>query len=677
MGSQWVGRLVKGVGAGLCLMSILPASRLLDGSKGFAVGDFVSAASSYSQSGFLALAVVLLVGLALWPWATRVLGGLRRFDALSDSRLAFGAGLLGLFASAAFSLVALDGGPLLVDGMSQLVQARLFAAGALAIPSDAPIEFVYYQYLAPSDLGWASQYPPGFSAILAVGMLIGAPWLVGPVVHGATAWLGVRFAGTLFPDDRPVVLVTAGLLALSPFSLALAGAYMNHGVAAFLGLVAVYGALRAEPSGKAAYWGIAAGFSVGLLATVRPLTAVCVAVSAGLAWALTSGAATPSGVLRRMRFPIFAAVAALPPTLALLWFNAKLFGGALSWGYTAAQGPNHGLGFHVDPWGAMYGLSEAFAYSATELRALGAEMAGVPLPLVAWLGVAILFSGARARLLIVPVVWATSLVVAGFFYWHHDLSMGPRLLADTAPAWYVLVAWAVVASVRWAETVKRGAYGGYVRSVSLACLAAALVATPIRLAIYGIEARGRGLMVESIAAPNSVVFVHDSWDSRLAGRLAAMGFRDDEIRMARAAWSSCDLYNRISLLDASPEPSIERLLAGSGQRPLSARTMPSGSVVRTYEGEALSAECQREAGSDFRGISGLPQRSWRGDLPGAERGRAMYVRDMGPERNLRLLRVFPEREVRALIAGEGASPSSLVSYEEGMEVWWGGPGGPP
>jgi hypothetical protein len=100
---------------------------------------------------------------------------------------------------------------------------------------------------------------------------------------------------------------------------------------------------------------------------------------------------------------------------------------------------------------------------------------------------------------------------------------------------------------------------------------------------------------------------------------------------------------------------------------------PSAAGERRWAGERLAAECERQIASDARGVVGLPGLLWQGDLPGLSPRGAMFVRDMGPERNARLLGQFPGRRALVLMP---ASPASrlrepvLVSYDRGSSLLW-------
>src|SRR5712664_2857151 len=68
--------------------------------------------------------------------------------------------------------------PVMVDEIVQLFQARIFAAGTVKAPPPALPEFLTTQHLIVDEHGWYAQYPPGHSALLALGLWVGASWVV-------------------------------------------------------------------------------------------------------------------------------------------------------------------------------------------------------------------------------------------------------------------------------------------------------------------------------------------------------------------------------------------------------------------------------------------------------------------------------------------------------------------
>jgi hypothetical protein len=113
-----------------------------------------------------------------------------------------------------------------------------------------------------------------------------------------------------------------------------------------------------------------------------------------------------------------------------------------------------------------------------------------------------------------------------------------------------------------------------------------------------------------------------------------------------------------------------RLLSDSppNLRPL---VITEGNRVSVDPALELTPECRREVHADRLGIISLAPLLWQGDLPGAESGKPMMVRDLGPETNRRLMAAFPDREPFLLtLTGEGVKPV-LLGYDEGMRLLWG------
>src|SRR5207247_1022622 len=107
--------------------------------------------------------------------------------------------------------------PVMVDEIAQFFQARIFAAGLVKSLPPALPEFFTTQHLIVDEHGWYAQYPPGHSALLALGLWGGAPWLVPILFSLGTIVVAVAFARRIYGEA--VAGVTAALFLLSPFFL--------------------------------------------------------------------------------------------------------------------------------------------------------------------------------------------------------------------------------------------------------------------------------------------------------------------------------------------------------------------------------------------------------------------------------------------------------------------------
>jgi len=200
--------------------------------------------------------------------------------------------LLSIIATLAAFLVADDifeHLPHLEDEMAYLWQARVFAKGQIAIPSPAHANSFFVPFVVDYEGLRFGKYPPGWPAILAVGVLTGMSNWINPLLAGLGVWLTFRLGQKIF--DNRTALLAAGLLITSPFFLINSGSLLSHPFSLFLSLTLAISWVdlffgnaassspslypKREPSPVPAWIKTcAAGFSLGGLAITRPLTAI-------------------------------------------------------------------------------------------------------------------------------------------------------------------------------------------------------------------------------------------------------------------------------------------------------------------------------------------------------------------------------------------------------------------
>ena len=593
---------------------------------------------TYSWGVATGVWTLLVVGVAVLAGAFgggRLSGILARIGRATERPPAWSAaafmGLLGTGLTVAVALAVFQGRPVLNDASVQLLQARYFAAGELAGPPLSMPEFWVMQFMVPTAAGWVSQYPPGHALWLAAGFKLGGAWIAMAAAMGVLGVFSVLSFERLLPGRIAAARLGALLAVTSPMLLALAGAYMNHATVAAFAALALWLSLRAE-TGRAV-WALAAGGAMGFMVTTRPVSGLLIgaAVTAGV-W-LTAPRREPGlhrpWLLRRFAWWV---LGGLPFAVGFGWFNARFFGGPLTLGYTAAAGPSHGLGFHVDPWGRVYGFTQALGYTSTELISLGRELFGAVLPVAALIGLYLLFARRLRRGERLLVAWALLPILASALYWHHDLVFGPRMLGEAVPAWCALL---VLAAVGLARAGRRPWL-----SDGIAVLV--LVSLGYGLAVGGVERvvrlGGRAPLVPEIAESGPLlVFVHESWQDRIGARLAARPMRLDSVRALINQYSPCRL---------------------------------EGALVGAQRPEEVVDRCRREAAADRLGLMGLTSYVWRGDLPGLGGSGVLWTRDLGPEANARLIEASPDR-TPLFVLPDSASAGLVVPYEMGVTALWG------
>ncbi len=206
--------------------------------------------------------------------------------------------------------------PHIEDEMAYVWQAQAAAGGRLTVPSpEAPKSF-----LVPFVVDYNGQrfgkYPPGWPALLGVGVLFGVRSLVNPLLAGLAVWLAYRLGKRTCTET--VGLLAAGLTLTSPFFLLNSGSLLSHPFGLVLSEAFALAWLDAWDEPRHNPWlpTLVAALSLGILALTRPFTAVGVALPFALhgLYLLIKG----DGQVRR-RLVVFGLVALGVSSLLFVW----------------------------------------------------------------------------------------------------------------------------------------------------------------------------------------------------------------------------------------------------------------------------------------------------------------------------------------------------------------------
>ena len=488
---------------------------------------------------------VVIAGLIAWlllavtrgRCAAWIRSALARLLVVPRSAYLAGLGVVAAAQAIAVAVACFARNPQLIDTWAQYVQARLFAAGALAAAPPPSLAHFGILQMVSTPGGWFAQYPPVHPALLAVGVSAGAPWLVTPLL-GALLPAAVYWLGRQGGDER-VARLAAALVVLSPFVIAMSASDMNHVPAALCvaaGL-ALTPALARGHSGAALAFGGLTGVALG----IRPLDATALA-------AVGAGALLVA-VRRGVLWPLLAAalgggLGALPTLL----FNAATAGGAFRFGYTALYGAGHGLGFHPVPWGQALTPWRAVGLTAGDADQLNTFLFEWPLPVTALIVAAVADRRGLDPARRSAAAYLVTLIALLYFYFHRDLLYGPRFLFSAVPAVLVLVAAGIVrlAAVE-ARLPRRGARAGDAIAVGIAVLAlqGALWLAPQRLASYSAAGTVLALHPEDDAQRaglhHAVIVLRDGWGTRLIARMWDAGVPVALSARLYAAFDACTL----------------------------------------------------------------------------------------------------------------------------------------
>lgn len=364
--------------------------------------------------------------------------------------------------------------PHILDASAYYFQAKIFASGRLSAtpPSDAAA--FQGPFMVIHDGRWFSQYAPMTSLVLALGMRLGVPQLVEPLLGGAAAW-GIYRIGRLLYTPQVAILALA-LAALSPFSLYLAGSYLSHTVALFFATYFVLFLLRFRDSHATRDIVVAAVCAGGLLLT-RELSAVLIGVGAT---AYVLGGALPELWPRRGRVwrPLAVGTGiALGGVLAYLLYNRALTGSALVSPRTLFfPGDRYGFGAGIGFYG-QHTLAAGLVVLDQLLSALLVDLYGWPFYLtLAFIPLVSLRRDRASRWDVFCLALLVVLIGAQAGYFYHGIYLGPRYLYEALPFLVLLTARGMTALVAVAVRVARWRGGQRQRTAARVAVGVVVVA---------------------------------------------------------------------------------------------------------------------------------------------------------------------------------------------------------
>jgi hypothetical protein len=322
----------------------------------------------------IAIGNAILIGLAV-PAPVSLAGrlGSARWLALTAGLTTLVAGLL--------AWIVYQRHPHVPDEVTYLIQAGYFAAGRLglvapSVPGAFNVDLLYYE---PTRI--YSAFPPGWPAVLAVGVRVGLGWLVNPILAGLNVLLCHRLLRACY--DRRTATLGALLLALSPWHLFLGMSFMSHTLTLTLALGAALLVVGGLQSGQRLKL-VGGGLFIGAVSLIRPLDGLVLAGTLGLVVVLA-----PGSVGRRLVRGGILAAATAATALLVLPYNAALTGrgsvfpvmlyfdryyapGSNDMGF----GPNRGVGWSgIDPLPG-HGLTDVIINALINLFQVNTELFG-------------------------------------------------------------------------------------------------------------------------------------------------------------------------------------------------------------------------------------------------------------------------------------------------------------
>ncbi len=364
--------------------------------------------------------VGLLTIVAAWRPKANVevlLAPVRRWMSLPRATYVLGASLLAFAATFLMVRFGYTCMPRSYDGIANIFQAMIFASGRLTLPPP-PHPTAFLNFGVIQEPGWCSHYPPGYSAVLSIGLLLGSAWLVNPILTALSVPAIERIAHRFF--GKPTASLSVLIFALSPFVPIVGASFRNHALSLFL--LAWSTALFLD-SPRRRNMIVLSGFVGGMALLTRPYTAFL--WYSGLF--LGAGLHRPKLIWQKL-WPF--ALGAIPGLIASILYNLLQTGGSLAPPPVHLYGEEFGLGFGPRILGDHTFL-RAISFTTTRLEGIGRMILGWPFPVVLLpIAVAILGgwrSALKTRLW--PVLLPPVCLLLGYAsFWHLEFVHGPRFI---------------------------------------------------------------------------------------------------------------------------------------------------------------------------------------------------------------------------------------------------------
>jgi len=469
------------------LVEETPGDFPLERARWFFPNDWLPMAAVLAHTALRLLAIALALASILVPVALLVPGTIswkpgRR--ALAWIPVLFAA--VALVAGCYTGIALFDRAPHILDGVSYYFQGKILASGALSAPAPPVDEAFATPFTVVHDGKWFSQYPPGAPLVLAIGFLMGAPWLIEPLLAAGTVLLVFGVARRQYGSNT--ALLAALLMASSPFLHLMSGSFLSHVPTVFFVACFLYGTMRylESPSGL---WAVAAGLSLGVAFLTREIVALLYGLPVGLCLLKSGGR---SGI--RLRDLAFGAAAFGLMLVVYLLYNWALTG----YPWLLPRLLHYG--------GDRLGFGDGVGFYGQHTPAAGLVntdelLTSLSFTLFGWPMYASLALMAMPFLMRRSVLWdrvhggvVALLILTYFAYFYHGIALGPRYYFDAFPSMVLLTArgfavlTALLASLVQAMIGRRD-WHGRGRLVSLALCAALLACnllyfSPRQLELY-------------------------------------------------------------------------------------------------------------------------------------------------------------------------------------------------
>ena len=350
--------------------------------------------------------------------------------------------IISLLTTGIIAYTVLDHIPHVQDSIAQLFQAKIFKMGNLYAPLPPHKEFFDYSNVI-NDNKWYSQYPPGHSLLLTLGLFLGVPWLIGPLLGTLSLLIFFLIVKTAYRDQR-LLYLSCSLLFFSPFFLFMSSNFMNHSSTMFFILLFLYCYLRMSSSHSCVH-AIFSGLSLGYAINIRPLTAAAISTPFICYLLIWTYKKKEINIKKLLSFLI----ALSSMVFLLLLYNYLTNGNPFLFGY---QKSYHTLGFLGSAQiGPPHTLKGGVINTSNNLIGLNLYLFEWPLPSLIFVFILFAIPVRKNKWDYLFLFSSLMLIMSYFFYYYQDLCFGPRFYYSITPFIVILSVRGFLELPHWLE----------------------------------------------------------------------------------------------------------------------------------------------------------------------------------------------------------------------------------
>lgn len=359
-----------------------------------------------------------------------------------------------------FNTLVFQNIPHVHDEIGYLFQAKIFKLGHLAVPLPCAKEFFEFPHII-NDAKWYTIYPPGHPFLLLLGLLVGAPWIIGPLL-ASFAIILFFFLGKTVYGEKDVGILASILGASSIWLLLMSSTMMSHTSSLFFSTLFLLFLAKSKETPSLRN-GLAAGAGIGMAFLIRPYNAVLFSAVYLFAYSIS----VLKDFHRRWKNAAAMGAVILAFGLLLAAYNGLTNGHPLRMGYATLKSEVNTIGF-----GRTASFDSPFmpAFSRDQIMenvgAISAYLFGWPVSsLLALIPLLLLYRidrrGAGKDLWLIGGI--IPLFIGYYFYWGAFVFIGARMFFEIVPVLVILSARGILGIPRLVASARPAPDPGRIR----------------------------------------------------------------------------------------------------------------------------------------------------------------------------------------------------------------------